>query len=319
MASVMDGVNRLTQLVGRNKLELLMFRLGGRQRFGINVFKVREVIKCPPLTRVPHCNHVVCGIANMRGQTITVLDLSAAIGRPPVVREVENFIIVAEYNRSVIGFLVSSVDRIVNKNWEEIKAPPSGVGNSNYLTAVTQVDDEMVSIIDVEKVLSEAIGLDTDVSDEFAEAAHRTATEHAVRRRVFVADDSTMARKQITRVLDQLGIEYTVAETGRQAWDLLREELDKQPDVPIEQRIALVISDVEMPEMDGYTLTKNIKEHPQLQKLFVCLHTSLSGTFNEAMIKRVGADKLIAKFDPDDLAKLVLEHIGAHSEHPEAA
>ena len=121
------------------------------------------------------------------------------------------------------------------------------------------------------------------------------------------------------RVLDQIGVEYTVAETGRQAWDLLREELDKQPDVPIEQRIALVISDVEMPEMDGYTLTKNIKEHPQLQKLFVCLHTSLSGTFNEAMIKRVGADKLIAKFDPDDLAKLVLEHIGAHSEHPEAA
>ena len=128
-----------------------------------------------------------------------------------------------------------------------------------------------------------------------------------------------MARKQITRVLEQLGIEYTVAETGRQAWELLQQELAKQPDSPIEKRIAMVISDVEMPEMDGYTLTKNIKEHPQLQKLYVCLHTSLSGTFNEAMIKRVGADKLIPKFDPDDLAKLILEHMGAHPGQSQAA
>jgi two-component system chemotaxis response regulator CheV len=296
-----------------------MFRLGGKQRFGINVFKVREVIKCPPLTHVPHCNHVICGIANMRGQTITVMDLSAAIGRPPVDRGVENFIIIAEYNRRVIGFLVAGVDRIVNKNWEEIKAPPSGVGNSNYLTAVTQVDGDMVSIIDVEKVLSEVIGLETEVSNEFAEAAHGGDAEPGISRRIFVADDSAMARKQITRVLEQLGIEYTVAETGRQAWELLQQELAKQPDSPIEKRIAMVISDVEMPEMDGYTLTKNIKEHPQLQKLYVCLHTSLSGTFNEAMIKRVGADKLIPKFDPDDLAKLILEHMGAQQGQSQAA
>lgn len=319
MPSVMDGVNRLTQLVGRNKLELLMFRLGGKQRFGINVFKVREVIKCPPLTRVPHSSPVVCGIANMRGQTITVMDLSAAIGRPPVDRGVENFIIIAEYNRRVIGFLVAGVDRIVNKNWEEIKAPPSGAGHSNYLTAVTQVDNDMVSIIDVEKVLSEVIGLETNVSNEFAEAAHKEAVETTVTRRVFVADDSAMARKQIMRVLDQIGIAYTVAETGRQAWEQLQEELAKQPDVPIEDRIAMVISDVEMPEMDGYTLTKNIKDHPQLQKLYVCLHTSLSGTFNEAMIKRVGADKLVPKFDPDDLAKIVLERLGGKPDQSQAA
>ncbi|MCC6715204.1 MAG: purine-binding chemotaxis protein CheW, partial [Gammaproteobacteria bacterium] len=170
MASVMDGVNRLTQLVGRNKFELLLFKLGNKQRFGINVFKVREVIKCPPLTRMPHSSPVVTGIANMRGQTITVMDLSAAIGRRPLHNAQDNFVVVAEYNRQVLGFLVGSVDRIVNKNWEEVKPPPTGIGHGNYLTAVTQVDSELVEIIDVEKVLSEVIGLKVEVSREVSEA-----------------------------------------------------------------------------------------------------------------------------------------------------
>jgi two-component system chemotaxis response regulator CheV len=309
MASVMDGVNRLTQLVGRNKFELLLFKLGSSQRFGINVFKVREVIKCPPLTRMPHSNPVVSGIANMRGQTITVMDLSAAIGRRPLHDAQENFVIVAEYNRRILGFLVGSVDRIVNKNWEEVKPPPSGIGQGNYLTAVTQVDDELVEIIDVEKVLSEVIGLKADVSREVAEAVAGSAVD-PVAMRILVADDSAMARKQITRVLDQTGVPYTVAENGRIAWDMLLAECAKD-DVPVEQKIAMVISDVEMPEMDGYTLATSIKAHPQMQNLYVCLHTSLSGTFNESMAKRVKADRLCAKFDPDDLAKMVLERLNA--------
>jgi len=307
MASVMDGVNRLTQLVGRNKFELLLFKLGSKQRFGINVFKVREVIKCPPLTRMPHSSPVVTGIANMRGQTITVMDLSAAIGRPPLDNAQENFVIVAEYNRRVLGFLVGSVDRIVNKNWEEVKPPPTGIGHSNYLTAVTQVDNELVEIIDVEKVLAEVIGLKVEVSKEVSEAVAGAPLGDAALR-ILVADDSAMARKQITRVLDQTGVPYTVAENGRIAWEMLLEECAKD-DRPVDQKIAMVISDVEMPEMDGYTLATSIKNHPQLQSLYVCLHTSLSGTFNESMAKRVKADRLCAKFDPDDLARMVLERL----------
>lgn len=316
MASVMDGVNRLTQLVGRNKLELLMFRLGSKQRFGINVFKVREVIKCPPLTRMPHSNGVVSGIANMRGQTITVMDLSAAIGRRSLDRSVETFVVIAEYNRRVVGFLVGSVDRIVNKNWEDIKAPPNGMGHCNYLTAVTQVDNELVEIIDVEKILGEVIGIKTEISEQVV--AEAKAETPAFKPHVFVADDSAMARKQITRVLDQMGVSYEVAENGRQAWEMLLADVGKGG-APIEQRVAMIISDIEMPEMDGYTLTKNIKDHPQLQKLYVCLHTSLSGNFNEAMIKRVGADRLVPKFDPDELAKIVLERLNKGSSKQQAA
>ncbi|MFO1435170.1 MAG: chemotaxis protein [Gammaproteobacteria bacterium] len=308
MGSVMDGVNRLTQLVGRNKFELLLFKLSTNQRFGINVFKVREVIKCPPLTRMPHSHPVISGVANMRGQTITVMDLSAAIGRRPLTNLNETFVIVAEYNRLVLGFMVGKVDRIVNKNWDDVKPPPSGIGQNNYLTAVTQIDNELVEIIDVEKVLSEVIGLKQDVSQNVAAAVAKVGTECAAK--IFIADDSAMARKQIMRVLEQTGVPYVVAENGRQAWELLLAEAAKD-ETPMDQKIAMVISDVEMPEMDGYTLATNIKSHPQMQNMFVCLHTSLSGTFNEHMAKRVKADKLIPKFDPDDLAKMVAERLAA--------
>lgn len=107
MTKLMENVNSRTQLVGRNRLELLLFRLGKRQKFGINVFKVREVIKCPPLTRAPQAHPVIRGMANMRGQTITVMDLAMAVGNPPVDDLEESFVIVSEYNRHVQGFLVS--------------------------------------------------------------------------------------------------------------------------------------------------------------------------------------------------------------------
>jgi len=310
MASVMDGVNRLTQLVGCNRFELLLFRLGNKQCFGINVFKVREVVKCPPLTRMPHSNLVVSGIANTRGQTITVIDLSAAIGRAPLSQRQETFVIVAEYSRQVLGFLVGSVDRIVNKDWEEVKPPPSGIGHGNYLTAVTQVDHELVEIIDVEKVLSEVIGMKADISEELAEAVQQTTVRPQAM--IFVADDSALARKQITRVLEQIGIPYRIADSGAQAWEMLLAEAAANDGKPLHDRVAMVISDVEMPAMDGYTLATNIKNHPQMESLYVCLHTSLSGSFNEAMVKRVKADKLVPKFDPDELARLVLERVGNH-------
>ena len=149
MAKVLDNVNSRTQLVGRNRLELLLFKLGKRQRFDINVFKVREVIKCPTLTRAPQAHPVIRGIANMRGQTITVMDLALAVGKPAIEDMENSFVIVAEYNRHVQGFLVGGVDKIVNMNWEEIKPPPKGMGGISFLTAVTEVDDELVEIIEI--------------------------------------------------------------------------------------------------------------------------------------------------------------------------
>ena len=314
-ASVMDGVDARTQLVGRNRLELLLFNLGTKQRFGINVFKVREVIKCPSLTQVPMSHPVIRGVSNMRGQTITIMDLAMAIGKPAVENIDEASVIISEYNRHVQGFLVSNVDRIVNLNWEEIKAPPCGIGNQNYLTAVTKVENELVEIIDVEKVMADIMGFKSEVSEEITEARNQQDFEGS---NVLVVDDSALARKQIIRVLEQMDINYQTANNGKEAWDILLEWVE-DTSVPIANKCSLVLSDVEMPEMDGYTLTKNIKTHSELNKLHVLLHSSLSGRFNESMVKKVGADEFIAKYNSDELAQRVLTHLNQSKQENELA
>ncbi len=301
MSSLMDGVNRLTNLVGQNRMELLLFRLGGRQRFGINVFKVREVIACPELTSIPHSHPVIRGIANMRGQTITVMDIAQAIGRRPIDLSASPDVIITEYNRMVQGFLVSGVERIVNTNWEEIKPPPRGLGRVNYLTAVTSIDGELVEIIDVERVLSDVMGIDQEMSEEIREEGESVAG-----RLVVVVDDSLVALKQVCGVLDQLGVRYETARNGEEALNLLR-KLAESAQGRITGTVSLVLSDIEMPKMDGYTLTRNIKEDPALKDLYVCLHSSLSGVFNQGMVERVGADRLLTKFDPDELGQAVIE------------
>lgn len=313
MANVLDNVNSRTQLVGRNRLELLMFRLGGRQRFGINVFKVREVIKCPPLTRAPQAHPVIRGIASMRGHTITVMDLAMAVGNPPVDDLENSFVIVAEYNRHVQGFLVSGVDRIVNMNWEEIKPPPNGIGSVTFLTAVTNIDDELVEIIDVEKVMADVMGYSDVVDESVTEGTDKNDVQD---KHVLVVDDSIVARKQIIKVLDQMEIKHTQAKNGKEAYELLL-EWAKDTSIPITERCSLVLSDVEMPEMDGYTLTKSIKEHPILGSLTVLLHSSLSGEFNTSMVKKVGADDFLAKYDPTELATRVLDHLKIKSANVE--
>ncbi|MGE0859229.1 MAG: chemotaxis protein [Gammaproteobacteria bacterium] len=301
MSSVMEGVDRLTRIAGQNRVELLLFQLGPAQTFGINVFKVREVLKCPPLRRVPQSNPHVCGVMHTRGQTVTVIDLASVLGMPPLGGRDDEFVVITEYNGRVQGYLVAKVERIVNLRWDEIHPPPRGIGNSNYLTAVVTIDKRLIEILDVERVLAEIVGVDDQVSERLCndEGATRSRPRH-----VFVADDSMVARKQITKVLEQIGFTYDVAENGREAWDMLKAAAAAGP---ITQRYGMVISDIEMPEMDGYTLTKMIKSDNELKQLYVCLHTSLSGSFNQSMAESVGADKLVPKFVADDLAGVVRE------------
>jgi len=288
--------------VGENRLELLLFWLAGRQLYGINVFKVQEVIRCPRLTHVPNSSYLVQGIANMRGRTIPVLDLGLALGQPAISNLQDAFVIITDYNRSVQGFLVQGVERIVNMNWEEILPPPKGSGAQSYMTAVTRVDEKLVEIIDVEKVLAEVIGSTEYISEELL-----NTNELPTEINVLVADDSSVARKQIKRTLDQVGIQSIMAKDGKEALTQLKNWVDEDAD--ISKRISLVISDVEMPNMDGYTLTTEIRKDHRLSGLYVILHTSLSGVFNQSMVQKVGADKFIAKFDADDLAQTVLDSI----------
>lgn len=306
MSGIMAGVDQRTNLVGENRFELLLFGLGGQQMYGINVFKVQEVIQCPTLTAVPNAHRIVRGIAHMRGRTITIMDLAMAIGRRPIEDYKDNYVIVTEYNRSIQGFLVSSVDRIVNMNWRDILPPPKGVGKDNYMTAVTKIDEKIVEIIDVEKVLAELIGMVIEVSEDSAVDGDGQQPLS-----ILVADDSLVARKQVKATLDKLGVKSTLAKNGREALEILNQAISD--DKPISESFDAVISDIEMPEMDGYTLTTELRANEKLRTLPVMLHTSLSGTFNSNMVKKVGADEFVAKFNAEDLAqalKKMLQHKG---------
>lgn len=306
MAGILESVNSRTQLVGQNRLELLLFKLDGKQMYGINVFKVREVLPCPALTVLPHSSMVVRGIAHIRGGTISVMDLGLAIGKAPIADIANSFVIITEYNGATQGFLVRSVERIVNMNWGAIHPPPKGAGRDNYLTAVTEVDGKLVEIIDVEKILAE---VSPPVEDVSAGVITEEVSQAAVTKHVLIVDDSAIARKQIKRCVESIGCETTVLNDGKQALEFLTAMADCGEKVT--DKFLMMISDIEMPEMDGYTLTAEVRHDSRMTGLYILLHTSLSGVFNQAMVKKVGADQFLPKFNPDALASLVAERIRA--------
>lgn len=306
MSGILDTVNLRTQMVGQNRLELLLFGLETDQIYGINVFKVREVLQCPLLTEVPRQTTAIKGMAHIRGETIPVLDLSEAIGRNSVPKNEQRacFLIVAEYNKRTLAFLVRKVDRILNTHWDQIMAPPAEIGVENYLTAVFEYEGRLIEILDVEQILADLYPMNTKVSEDVATTEVKTKAREY---QVLCVDDSSVARNQMQRSLEDLGVKVTTCNNGKVAWELLNSLADKGNDVT--ELFLMVISDIEMPEMDGYTLAAMIREDPRMDKMHVVLHSSLSGGFNVSMVKKVGADGFLAKFNPDDLAGVVIERI----------
>ena len=304
MAGILDSVDQRTRLVGQNRLEILMFRLSGRQKFAINVFKVQEVVQLPKMTLMPHRHGSVCGVVSLRGQTLPVIDLSRAIGLRPLVPDENSTIIVTEYNRSVQAFLVGGVDRILNLNWEEVLPPPSTAGRQHYLTAITKVEDQLVEVIDVEKVLAEIVPYDTSISPE---RLADPVLERARGREVLCVDDSSVALAQLRETLGQLGISVHSASDGLKGLQKLKAWADAGE--VLTDKLLMVFTDAEMPEMDGYRLTTEIRNDPRLRELYVVLHTSLSGSFNLAMVKKVGCDNFLSKFQPEKLVDVIRERL----------
>lgn len=304
MAGVLESVNQRTKLVGENRLELLLFKLGSTQTYGINVFKVKEVLQCPHLTLIPKRSPVVRGIAHIRGGTIPILDLDLATGHKALDNIKSCYVIISEYNMTTQGFLVESVERIVNTDWADIHPPPKGSGKDNYLTAVTKVDGRIVEIIDVEKILAEISPNFHEIDEEILE---EEVLAEAPSRKILIVDDSSIARKQIKKCVEAVGCETVLLTDGRQALEHLTELAEQG--IAVADYYLLMISDIEMPEMDGYTLTAAVKNNSKMAKLHVLLHTSLSGIFNAAMVEKVGADDFLAKFSPDKLAKRVVDLI----------
>lgn len=299
---LLESIDRSTHLAGHNRLALLLFRLDTRQIFGINVFKVQEVIQKPALSRMPTAHPLVCGVADIRGRVIPVIDLARAVGGAPEAAGAAH-VIVTEYNRSMQGFQVRAVDRIIHVDVSAVTPPPDAT-ESGYLTAITRFNGDLVQIIDVEKVLAEVTGGPPELSGDVLSQASALPLRG---RRVLIADDSRVARNQIERVLTQLGLACTLLENGREALHHLQSLAERG--INPHEHYLMLISDVEMPDMDGYALTAEIRRDARLRDIYVLLHSSLSGAFNQAMVQRVGADRFIAKFGADDLARSVLEYV----------
>jgi len=308
-SSVLSSVDQRTKLVGENRLELLMFQLGTRHIFAMNVFKIKEVINVPKLNIMPGSHHNLKGVMNYRGSSIPIIDLRQAIKmRGVATQATAKNVIITEYNRSVQGFIIGEVKNIVNTSWGTIQPPPSGIGKSNYLTAITQVNvegkQELVEIIDVEKVLAEIIDYDTSISEEVLD---KDIVNHFLGKKVLIVDDSGTARKQMKDTLEQLGITIIERKNGAQALALLKKWADEGKN-PTDE-ILLMFTDAKMPEMDGYRLTSEVRNDPRMSNLFIALNTSLSGSFNDAMVEKVGCDRFISKFQPDMLVDVAQQRL----------
>jgi len=301
-SGVLDKVAQQTQFAGHNRVALLLFGLGDGQHFGLNVFKVRELMRRPPLERPINAHELVVGSFDYRGQTIPVIDLALSIGYPSLRDDTEAHIMVCEFNRSMQGFLVKDVRRIVHCDGESLSAPPPALGLGSSATAITRVDGALVAIVDVEHVLARLNPTTVELSVSTRRAAG-TATGKPGR--VLVVDDSLVARNQIVALLDQLDIENEVAADGQAGLERLLAVQGADEGRPFD----LVISDIEMPVMDGYALTRAIRDTPELRHTKVLLHSSISGLFNEALVREVNADCFVPKFHPDDLVEAVVNMI----------
>jgi two-component system chemotaxis response regulator CheV len=299
---LLDSIDARTKLAGSNKMELLLFSLGTHETFGINVFKVREVSPTPPITLTPNMPAGVEGVISLRGSIIPVITLASFIKLEGAPAGIGETMIVTEFSRHTQGFLVDSVDRIIRVDWDKVKPPENMLaGQDGMITAITELDDgRLVSILDVERVLVEVLG-EKPIPTLPRVEAQRDIT-------VFFADDSVVARKEIVSVLDKMGVKYIQANDGLEAWDKLVNMAKRAANEQSSMRkqIQLILVDAEMPEMDGYVLTRNIKQDGRFAGIPVVMHSSLSSEANRTMGQTVGVDAYVAKFDPAVLADTLM-------------
>ncbi|MES2771846.1 MAG: chemotaxis protein [Pseudomonadota bacterium] len=296
--NLLESIDARTRLAGSNKMEILLFSLGTRETFGINVFKVREVCRTPHVTRTPNMPNGVEGLVSLRGTVIPVLSLIHFFAPASPHHELGSSMMVAEYSKRTLGFLVHEVDRIVRVDWDKIKAPEADLAaNQGLITAVIELDDgHLVSLLDVEQILSNAFG-DALIVDLAPALVGEDVS-------VFFVDDSVVARRKIAEVLDKLGVKHKHAINGAEAWGRLQAIAAhaQQSGVPVRNEVRVILLDAEMPEMDGYVLTKKIKADVRFSGIPVVMHSSLSSEANRAMGQAVGVDGYVAKFDPAVLA-----------------
>lgn len=291
------GITSMNMVLG-DALSLLLFRLHSGRLLGINLLKVNEIIPCPTLTKMPSRHPHVRGVATLRGSALTVIDLARAIGERGGSDDGEGCLIVTELSRSRQGLHVHSVERIVQCSTRDVRPPPSGAGTRAFITGVTQIDGNIVQILDIEKVLHEIAPAPLEeISEQLLSVEERRLLQG---RRVLVVDDSQVALQQTLITLRKLDLDCQAVRSAASALEVLRTE--REEGRPIE----VLVSDIEMPEMDGYALVQQIRKDAELGETYVLLHTSLDSTMNTEKARAVGANDVLTKFSSVDLSKALL-------------
>lgn len=313
MKSTQSEIEERTRLAGNNKFELLLFRLGEaplsgqRELFGINVFKVREVLVMPPITELANAHEHMMGVANIRGQIIPVINLPAVVGCTP--KKGVGILMVTEFGRTVQAFAVEDVREIVRLEWDQV-LPAEGSHAGALITGLARLDGakadtRLAQVLDVEQILRNV--MPEAEKEEINREAVGPALKLPAGSIILAADDSAVARSVIELGLQAMGAKYEMVKTGREAWERLQAihaEAQEQGQ-SVRERIAVVLTDLEMPEMDGFTLTRLIKQDARFKGLPVVIHSSLTGTTNENHVRNVGADAYVAKFVPRELADTI--------------
>ncbi len=311
MNETMRDIDERTNLTGNSMFEMLLFCLGeapgtGRHElFGINVFKVREILVMPEITAMANASPNVMGVANIRGQMITVLNLPRIMGcaleKPP------GLLLVTEFSRTTQGFAVEDVSEIVRLEWRQLLSA-EGTGG-NLVTSIAKLDGDasdtrLAQVLDVEQILRDVFPRE-ERPDVAADVGPRVELPPGTV--VLAADDSAVARMMIEEGFKAMGVSYIMTKSGQEAWDRLQSMAGQAAaeGKTILDKIALVLTDLEMPEMDGFTLVRNVKQDPRFRRLPVIIQSSLTGTTNEEHVKRVGADAYVAKFDAAELAAAI--------------
>ena len=301
MSDLLKSIDARTKLAGTNKLEILLFflgedqRTGRRETYGINVFKVREVMRTPPITAAPDMPSSVEGMVSLRGVLVPVIDLAKYTGI--ATSTPRDIMIVTEYAGHTQGFLVEGVDTILRLDWSKMRVPPEMLTaqTGGLVTAVTELEDgRLVMMMDVERILSETTSYDDEMM--YRDVVQVNKPEATV----FYCDDSSVARRQIERTLAAMGVKSVSAINGRQMWDELEKMASYAQSIgkSAAELISLVLTDIEMPEMDGYILTKRMKSDPRFTGIPVIMHSSLSGMSNQKLGQSVGVDEYVPKFEP---------------------
>ncbi|KFC76306.1 MULTISPECIES: chemotaxis protein [Massilia] len=313
MKSVQQEVDERSNLTGTNKFELLLFRLGGDENgerselFGINVFKIREIVAMPEITAVAGSMPHVLGVVNLRGQIIQVLDLPAIAGVKP--KTGLNIMLVTEFARTTQAFAVESVEEIVRLDWNQVMSAEHAAG-SGMVTSIARLPEEngqpsrLAQVLDVETILR---NMNPDSGPEINQQTVGARIQIKPGSVVLAADDSVVARALIEQGLDAMGLPFIMVKSGKEAWEQLNSiaSAAEAEGKSVHDKVALVLTDLEMPEMDGFTLTRTIKKSGRFASLPVIIHSSLSGTTNEEHVKNVQADAYVAKFSAEELAATI--------------